>query len=89
MPVINPLPAKVLASTPTTPGVIALSGSATTDPDTNPTQPLAYTWEQIDPATGNPVAANSPAKGVFSDPNSINTTWTAPDDGAVTRCGSG
>ena len=66
VPVINTLPAKVLASTPATPGVVALSGAATTDPDTNPAQPLAYTWEQIDPTTGDPVAANSPAKGVFS-----------------------
>ncbi|WP_410968641.1 hypothetical protein, partial [Salmonella sp. SAL4443] len=70
---INTLPTKVLASTPAMAGVIALSGSATTDPDTNPTQPLAYTWEQIDPAPGNPVAASSPAKGVFSNPTALNT----------------
>jgi hypothetical protein len=77
-PRISALPTKVLASTPAGDSLLALSGSTTTDPDTNPTQPLAYQWEQIDPATGDPVAEGSPSKGTFSNPTGINTTWTAP-----------
>src|SRR5262249_9283601 len=76
--VINPLPAKVLATRPAADGVVPLSGSGSTDPDTNPTQPLSYAWEQVDPTTGNPVPANAPSRGVFSNPNSVNTTWKAP-----------
>jgi hypothetical protein len=75
---ISPVPAKVLASTPAAPGVLVLSGAPTTDPDTNPAQPLAYSWEQVDPTTGDPVALNAPSRGVFSSPNAQNTTWTAP-----------
>ena len=73
-----PVPEKVLATTPAAQGVLVLSASPTTDPDTNPTQPLTYTWEQIDPSTGDPVAVGAPSRGTLSNPNSINTTWTAP-----------
>ena len=65
------------------PGVVALSGSAPTDPDTNPPQPLAYTWEQIDPTTGDPVAVGSPARGMFSNPTALNTDVDRGHDGAA------
>ena len=81
---INTLPDKMLASTSTTPGVLVLSGSQSTDPDTNPTQPLLYSWDQVDPTTGDPIAANSPSRGVFSNPNSRDTTWTAPQGAPYT-----
>ncbi|MEZ5138588.1 MAG: fibronectin type III domain-containing protein [Acidimicrobiales bacterium] len=78
VPVIASLPAKVQASAPAGDSVLVLNGSGTTDPDTNPTQPLAYQWEQIDPSTGEPIADGSPAQGTFGTPTSVNTTWTAP-----------
>ncbi|MCB0960381.1 MAG: fibronectin type III domain-containing protein, partial [Acidimicrobiales bacterium] len=78
VPVIASLPAKVQASAPAGDSVLVLNGSGTTDPDTNPTQPLAYQWEQIDPSTGEPIVDGSPAQGTFGTPTSVNTTWTAP-----------
>jgi hypothetical protein len=76
--VISAVPSKVLSSTPAGPSVMVLSGSGSTDPDTNPAQPHTYAWEQLDAATGLPTPVGSPARGTFSSPNTVNTTWTAP-----------
>ena len=54
------------------------SAASSTDPDTNPAQVLGYTWEQVDPLTGDPVAADSPARGTFANASAATTTWTAP-----------
>ena len=82
--VISPVPEKVLASTPAGPSVLALSGTSSTDADTNPAQPHAYQWEQIDPVTGDPVPVGAPSRGTFSTPNAISTGWTAPSTAPYT-----
>ncbi len=73
----------MLASTPAGPSVLALSGTGSTDSDTNPAQPHTYAWEQVD-AAGVPVPSGDPSRGTFSTPNAISTTWTAPSTAPYT-----
>jgi hypothetical protein len=82
--VISAVPDKMLASSPSGPSVLALSGTGSTDADTTPPQPHTYHWEQVDAVTGLPVPVGSPARGTFSTPDAISTGWTAPSSAPYT-----
>ena len=87
--VISAVPDKVLAiDAGRRRASLALSGAASTDPDTNPTQPLTYAWEQVDPATGDPVPRRTRRPGHLLDPELGQHHVDRAFDGSVHGAGS-
>jgi hypothetical protein len=79
---VGELPARVFnSSVGAGETVVPVDGSASSDADSNPVQPLVYKWTDIDPVTREPLPDPDPADDPLSDRTSPDAQFTAPNGG--------